>query len=81
MKTTIDIADGLLCKSKQVARREHVTLRELVEEGLNTVIAKHAKPRTVHVKPVVFRGQGIAAEFQQAGWPAIRGAIYEERGS
>jgi hypothetical protein len=76
MKTTIDIADSLLMKSRQVAKQEHVTLRQLVEEGLSAVVAKHSVPRVVHVKPVVFKGKGMAPEFRQRGWPAVRDALY-----
>jgi hypothetical protein len=79
MKTTIDIADGLLMKTRQVARREHVTLRHLVEEGLSTIVANHSVPRVVEVNPVIFKGEGMAPEFRQAGWPAIRDALHGGR--
>ena len=38
MKTTIDVADSLLEEARQIAARDHTTLRELVQEGLRKVI-------------------------------------------
>jgi hypothetical protein len=42
MKTTIDIADGLLTEAKAYARSEGTTLRALVEEGLRSVLDQRA---------------------------------------
>lgn len=41
MKTTIDIADDLIRRARQVQQREDITLRALVEEGLRYAIRKH----------------------------------------
>jgi hypothetical protein len=45
MKTTIDIADGLLLEARDRARSQGTTLRALVEEGLRRVLSEHeARP-------------------------------------
>lgn len=81
MKTTIDIAGSLLNRSRKIARQEHVTLRELVEEGLNLVVTRHAQPHSIRIEPVTFKGEGLAPEFQDAGWTTIRDAIYKGHGA
>lgn len=61
MKTTIDIADGLLEEAKKVAAREKTTVRALVEDGLRKTLAernKRAKP--FKLKLITFRGKGLA---------------------
>ena len=81
MKTTIDIADDLLRQAKQVSRERCVTLRELVSEGLWYVIEKNEAKPAFHVQAVTFGGKGLAPEFRQASWGAIRDAAYEGHGS
>lgn len=53
MKTTIDIADGLLIEAKAQARKEGATLRALVEEGLRDVLRRRAtaQPTTTFELP------------------------------
>jgi hypothetical protein len=80
MKTTIDIASNILKRSKDLARRERVTLRALVEEGLDLVMEQRAVRRKVRLKPVTFRGRGLAREYRHGGWTKIRDAAYEGRG-
>lgn len=46
MKTTVDIAEPMLNQAKVIAAREGTTLRALVEEGLQHVIAEREKQTT-----------------------------------
>lgn len=81
MKTTIDIADGLLLRSKQVSRERGVTLRELMSEGLEYAVEKWSAMPTSRVKAVTFKGKGLAPAFREAPWGVIRDAAYEGHGS
>ncbi|MFO7536363.1 MAG: hypothetical protein R6X19_11920 [Kiritimatiellia bacterium] len=76
MKTTVDIADDLLLRSKQVSKERGVTLRELLSEGLVYAIQKWSASPSTRVKAVTFKGKGLAPEFRKAGWGAIRDAAY-----
>lgn len=80
MKTTVDIASNILRQSKDLARRDGVTLRSLIEQGLEMVIAERMHARRASVEPVVFGGDGLTPEFQEADWSRIRDAAYGERG-
>ena len=81
MKTTIDIADDLFLRSKQVSRERGVTLRDLISEGLAYAVEKRSAVAETRVKPVTFKGKGLAPEFRQAAWGVIRDAAYEGHGS
>ena len=81
MKTTIDIADNILTRSRELARREHRALRELVEEGLRLVTTDREKDRRSPVRPVTFKGKGLSPRFAHASWDRIREAAYEGRGA
>ncbi len=81
MKTTIDMPDVLFRRTKTLAHRRHVTMRELITEGLLHVL-EHSKSEIPHqIKPVTFKGEGLSPEFSKAGWSAIRDAVYEDRGA
>lgn len=82
MKTTIELPDDLLERSKAVARREHSTLKALIEEGLHLALRERARSRKRAVPFVVqpFQGDGLSAEFAGAGWERIRDEIYRDRG-
>ena len=79
IKTTIEISDNILLRSKRLALQRHVTLRSLVEEGLMKVVDQISSQKPDVLNPVTFRGDGVSPEFEDANWQQIRHAIYEER--
>ena len=81
MKTTIDIADHIIERSKELARREHVTLRELVEEGLQMALQRKTHVSKGRIVPITFKGRGLASVFRGASWEKIRKTVYEGHGS
>jgi predicted transcriptional regulator len=72
MKTTIDIADDLLRRAKQLAERENSTLKALAEEGLRYVLrdrAHQAPAKPIRIRAV--KGRGLAPEAQRMTWQEI----------
>ncbi len=59
MKTTIDIADGLLKEARKVIDREKITLRQLVELGLRHVLTEKRKRQPFHLRLVTVSGGGL----------------------
>lgn len=53
MKTTIDIADDLISRAKLVQKRDGVTLRALVEDGLRLVLDRDVRRPKYRFAPVV----------------------------
>jgi len=76
MKTTIEIGDDLVRRSKRVLRKQGGTLRALIEEGLTLALERREANAKTKVKLVTFRGQGLQPEFRGASWQKIRDAIY-----
>lgn len=78
MKTTIEIGDDLLQRTKRVLRKQGGTLRSLVEEGLTLALERREKKTRPKIKPVTFGGNGLQPEFQNAPWEKIRDEIYRD---
>jgi hypothetical protein len=75
MKTTIDIADELLVRAKQQARRERKTLREIVEEALRTRLTpSRREPFRLRKRP--FKGRGRQPGIAEGQWETVRDLIY-----
>jgi hypothetical protein len=75
MKTTIDIADGLLIEAKKVAAREKSTIRALVEEGLRRALAdRKGKKTPFKLKLVTVKGRGVQPGID---WELPRGLAYD----
>ena len=80
MKTTIEIADDLLSRARQLCRREGKTLRAGVEDGLRQVLKRGGRAAARRVKPVVFSKGGLTGEFRDTPWKTLRDEIYRGRG-
>jgi hypothetical protein len=81
MKTTVDISDSLLLEARQVAAREGITLRALIERSLRRVIHEAAADTTFRLRRASYRGEGRQPEFADATWERVRDAAYRDRGA
>ena len=81
MKTTVEISDALLHEVREVAAREGVTLRALVERGLHRVVAETNRGVPFKLRRASFKGKGRQAEISQASWDGVRDLIYQDRGA
>jgi hypothetical protein len=79
VKTTIDIATGLLMEAKERAQREQTTLRALVERGLSIVLAEPPARARPPLTPVTGRLEPLPG-VDPNDWEAIRETIYEAPG-
>ena len=85
MKTTIEIADSLLIRAKELAAARRTTLRAIVEEALRDSFerARQASESTGEPEPAemrVFVGRGLQPGL---AWDDLTAAIdvsYEGRG-
>lgn len=80
MKTTIELPDDLLERTRRVAQREGSTLKSLMEEGLHLALRARARKRTTPFRIQPFRGDGLTPAFQNASWENLRDEIYRGRG-
>lgn len=77
MKTTVEISDELLARTRAVAQREGSTLRTLVEEGLQLALMRRAARGRTEAPALPVYGQGgLQSAMHDAGWADLREAIH-----
>ena len=81
MKTTMELPDRLLDEARRVARRDHTTVRALVEQGLRRVIEDRRRQPAFALPVRSVDGQGMNPDLAAQGWDAIRDLTYEHRGA
>jgi len=80
MKTTVEISDPLARDIRDLAARQHTTLRALIEAGLRAVLQEQSRAGTFRLRDASFAGNGLQPEFRDGGWERVRRAVYEGRG-
>jgi hypothetical protein len=76
MKTTVEVPDVLFHQAKQYAAKHGITLREVVELGLQRVL-KEPREKQFRLKTITTKGEGMVGAED---WAEIRRKIYEGRG-
>jgi len=79
MKTTIDIADELLTRTKKLARQKETTLKAIIEAALQDF---HAQIEAACDKPVELHthtvdGRGLQQGLSWDNWSEIQDLSYE----
>jgi len=80
MKTTVEIAEDLFARTREVARREGTTLRALIEEGLQIVLAQREQKSSYRWPDLSVGGEGIAPGVEEGAWEPLRDQIYASSG-
>jgi hypothetical protein len=81
VKTTVEIPDPLLEEARKLASREGATLRALVAEGLQKVVADRKRGPAFRLKKASFKGKGLRSKLRDKPWERIRDLAYGGRGS
>ncbi len=79
MKTTLDLSDDLLHEAKEMARKNRMTLRSLVELALRRLLPDMKKrERSKPIRLVTFRGKGLTSEASRMTPHERILALYED---
>jgi hypothetical protein len=79
MKTTIDIADPIMKEAKALAKREGITIRTLVQRGLQLALAERRTARAFTLRDLSLGGNGLQPDAARRSWDELRALTYESR--
>jgi len=81
MKTTMEIADGLLQEARKIAVRDGTTLRALVERGLHHVLTESGRETPFRLRRASFKGEGLQGPLAPSQGEEVRSAPLKDRGT
>ena len=81
MKIKIEVDDSLLRAARELAKREGVTIRELVERGPKRVLAESRPGPPFKLRRASFKGNGLQPALREATWQDLRDLSYGDRGT
>lgn len=76
MKTTVVIADPLLKRAQQHAKRRGTTLRALIEDGLVRVLADTGRKQPYALRDCAVGRRGAQYPLAGKSWEEVRDLIY-----
>ena len=80
MRTTIDLPDALFAKARRLAHARGTTLRELMIEGLETVIDQNRRAPKFQLHDASYGKGGLVEGLDETKWDRTRDLAYEGRG-
>jgi hypothetical protein len=81
MKTTVQIPDALFEEVRELAHREHTTMKHLVEQGLRRIVSERKQRSAFRLRKAAFKGNGLQPHLTGGSWKEIRELTYEGRGA
>ena len=79
MKTTLDIADLLFNDAKKTAQHHGISMRALMERGLQLAIAERERRPTYELPDRSVAGQGLQPDAGKLSWDELRDLSYAEQ--
>jgi hypothetical protein len=64
-----------------VAAREGTTVRALIEEGLRHAVERRKRAKRFRLRDASIGGKGLRPGVSLEWWAALRGVIYDGRGT
>ena len=65
----------------RASRWHRATPIAVIEDGIRTKLRTERTRSAFRLRDAAVKGSGLQPEFRDAGWPAVRKAIYEGRGA
>jgi hypothetical protein len=80
MRTSVEIPDPLLRRAKKLARERGVSLKQLVIDGLRTVVEREAAPAAHRMKDHSFGQGGLVDGLSWSDTESMNEQVYGDRG-
>ena len=81
MKTTVNLPPSLVAKAKRHALEHGITLREIIERGIQLIISNNESLKKFKLRDGSVAGNGLQSKMSLGDWDSVRNEIYKGRGA